>query len=134
MKIRYGFVSNSSSSSFVLDTKYLSEDQIKLIVGHRYCKTIPYAMSDQWDIHWSVDDRYIVLDTIMDNFDMYEYLTSIVGVNEKQIMYEIPSEPEEIKPRDHFCDEAKRILEVCDETIASFKADIEKCKRYKDEN
>lgn len=121
MKIRNGFVSNSSSSSFVIDSKYLTENQIKLILAHRYCQTIPYAMSDFWDINWSEDNRYILLDTLMDNFDMYEYLTKIVKLREDQIMYDIPSQPDEREDNIEYCDEAKRILKICDENIEDFK-------------
>ena len=113
MKIRNGFVSNSSSSSFVLDSKYLSSTQIKLIEGHKYCKTIPYAMSDKWDISWSEDKRFIILDTFLDNFDMYSYLINIVGIKEEQIMYDIPSiQQDDIEEDRYLCEEAKRILNI----------------------
>lgn len=131
MKVRNGFVSNSSSSSFVIDSKYLSKNQIKLILAHRYCQTIPYAMSDQWDISWSDDDRYILLDTMLDNFDMYGYLTEIVGLKDKQIMDEIPPEPVEPEETEDFCDEAKRILEIADNITNEWKTLL---KRSTDEN
>jgi len=79
MKIRKGFVSNSSSSSFIILTDNISAKQLKKIYNHRI-KTKP----DDW---WSIieKDDYIQLSTFMDNFDMYTYLINI-GVNEEDIL------------------------------------------------
>jgi hypothetical protein len=67
MKVRIGFVSNSSSSSFVINKQYLSPEQIQIIKKHRDRKE-----RDAWEIY--EDNIYIRGQTSMDYFDMYYYL------------------------------------------------------------
>jgi len=95
MKIRNGFVSNSSSSSFIISKGNLSEEQIKKIKNHISCakemnETGEYSSSfidclDDND-RWSVieKDEVIEVYTIMDNFDMYDFLINI-GVDDNDI-------------------------------------------------
>lgn len=62
MKIRMGFVSNSSSSSFMLATKSIDEkivkEMIKNIVG--------------WEISFDYEKGYLSGTTLMDNFPIKE--------------------------------------------------------------
>ena len=67
MKIRSGFVSNSSSSSFIVNKKFLSENDIKTIKEHDKA-----AGEDSWYI--SEDENFLMGDTIIDNFSMIQYL------------------------------------------------------------
>ena len=82
MKIRHDFVTNSSSSSFVIAKRRLDNDQILAINEHillgkkmnmYYCHS-----SDEWDI--DENDEYIGGYTCQDNFSMYDFLNKI-GVN-----------------------------------------------------
>lgn len=98
MKVRSGFVSNSSSSSFVLDKNYLEDEQIELIVNHRAhaleilnkLKTDElfriatgvehfedYEFDPTWA--WNVEETSskIKLETYLDNFNMEKYLQII---------------------------------------------------------
>lgn len=77
MKIRTGFVSNSSSSSFVINKNYLSAEQIVLIKNHSeegLKFDIPWA-EDAWFIEET--ENYIKGNTFMDNFDMRRFLERI---------------------------------------------------------
>ncbi len=85
MKTRLGFVSNSSSSSFVISKKFLSPYQIERIKNHlKESKELSPADweedwwnedHDQWDI---IEKDYLVRgDTCMDNFDMATFLSRI---------------------------------------------------------
>jgi len=76
MKIRLCFVSNSSSSSFVLKKENLSPKQIKLIKDHKNSGE-EYADSDPWVL---VKNNKDVLSycTCMNNFDFIEYLQKLV--------------------------------------------------------
>lgn len=81
MKIRTGFVSNSSSASFVIDARKLTELQVLAIRDHINVGSkmgVEYAdEDDQWDIREDEDDGKIYLSTSMDNFNMDEFLSRI---------------------------------------------------------
>jgi hypothetical protein len=70
MKNREGFVSNSSSASFVVNKHYISGYQMDKIREH-----VVEAGDDAWDIEDKGD--IIRLSTFMDNFNMHEYLLEI---------------------------------------------------------
>lgn len=97
MKIRQGFVSNSSSSSFVIRRDKLKEYQMPLIDYHiEISKALDRLKSednlynadneDRWEISYS-NDYEIEFYTRMDNFDMYHYLTSFVGIDPDDITF-----------------------------------------------
>ena len=86
MKIRIGFVSNSSSASYIIPKKILSEEQIFQIKNH-----IEYAQEHFPQIAWAdkgqdwnitETDEEITASTVMNNFDMHEFLIAIGLENE----------------------------------------------------
>lgn len=80
MKIRQGFVSNSSSSSFVIKKKYLTKEQIEKIKNH-----ISEAGKEKYDDYDFIFDAWDITETLkkikgytyMDNFNMEEFLSEI---------------------------------------------------------
>lgn len=79
MKIRNGFVSNSSSSSFVLPTDCVTVAQLNKIKNHigfaKKFKMGYVTTYDEWDI--VEDEKFIRGSTNMDNFDMAEFMEKI---------------------------------------------------------
>jgi hypothetical protein len=73
MKIRNGFVSNSSSSSFVVALSVLSEEEKQKILGY-----VPFSNADEYKDHWSIridEIRGVIYGfTTMDNGDLSKYL------------------------------------------------------------
>lgn len=67
MKIRNGFVSNSSSSSFVVDLDQISGATLRMIK----------RTAGQND--WQVDEQaaFLCMSTSMDNFDMGEFMEKL---------------------------------------------------------
>jgi len=82
MKIRCGFVSNSSSSSFVIKKHFLSQQQIDGIKNHATCG-IEYVDDGYWEITETEDE--IKGSTFMDNFNIYSYMYIKLGVNKEHI-------------------------------------------------
>jgi hypothetical protein len=85
MKVRSGFVSNSSSSSFVISLDDISGDQLDKIINHATVGAelgIDYADSDYWNI--VVENNEVCGDTYIDNFDMFEFFQKI-GVPEEAV-------------------------------------------------
>jgi len=78
MKMRTDFVTNSSSASYIISKKRITEEQRVDIYDHeKFCDNY-----DTWSI--SEDELYIRMSTSMDNFDMYQYLIDI-GIPEEVI-------------------------------------------------
>lgn len=94
MKKRIDFVTNSSSSSFIINKKNLTEKQIKQILNYKTnakkvfpdIRNIEYDINPEWKIYEAIRDgvEYIIGVTSMDNFDMRTYLTRI-GVKEEYV-------------------------------------------------
>lgn len=72
MKTRNGFVSNSSSSSFLLLKKYLTEDQINAILKYDETDLRLGNGSESW--HIKEDEDVIRGFTIMDNYILYNMI------------------------------------------------------------
>lgn len=97
MKIRLDFVTNSSSSAFIIKKHRLTEQQIYMIKEHSYFGAIfngiylragktdlaPFY-NDSWIIEEEIDE--IHGETSMDNFGMQEFLEHI-GVEDKYIRW-----------------------------------------------
>jgi hypothetical protein len=88
MKIRLGFVSNSSSASFVINKRHLTESQIMAIKNHYlsddFIRDGCVKDWDRWNIH---EDEYEIRgSTSMNNFSMRDYLEKI-GVNEEHVKW-----------------------------------------------
>ena len=99
MKVRRDFVTNSSSSSFLISKRHLDNDQIKAIRNHSALGEklgIDYA-EESWYIRES--NGYITGSTDMDNFDMGEFLEKI-DVNMNKVdwsdwSFDLPDEDED---------------------------------------
>lgn len=89
MKFRRGFVSNSSSSSFVLMKKFLFNEQIEKIKNHmeEYKKIdLDFGYGINESDAWKVDEfsDVIILNTSMDNFNMDLFL-DYIGIDKRAI-------------------------------------------------
>ena len=92
---RTSFVSNSSSSSFIINKHKLSETQIEQIINHIDVSikltenNHNYEFYNDYDDAWGVDikEDTILVSTFMDNFDMSTFLSAI-GVDENAITYQ----------------------------------------------
>ena len=91
MKIRNGFVSNSSSSSFVIPKDKLTEEQIQLIFNHSSEASKHSEYYDFGNIYdsWSISESefYISGHCFMDNFDMYEYLINYLKIKKELVRW-----------------------------------------------
>lgn len=88
MKIRNGFVSNSSSASFVIQLNDLTARQLQSIINHSTIGAemgLDWADSDYWNI--TVGKDQVCGDTFMDNFDMHEFFERI-GVPESVVRWD----------------------------------------------
>ena len=83
MKTRSDYVTNSSSSSFIISKKDLDEEQVEAIKNHRVLAE--RLGLDNFDDPWDIEenDDYITGYTCMDNFDMDEFLEKIEVPSEK---------------------------------------------------
>ena len=86
MKVRKDFVTNSSSSSFLIAKKHLDSDQIKAIRNHHELGKKLGLVNSRLDFPWDITENYNFITgyTDMDNFDMEEFLEKI-DVNMKKV-------------------------------------------------
>lgn len=88
MKVRIGFVSNSSSASFVLPRAQITDEQWEKLRDHQRVGEelgIPYAATDWWTLN--VEDGINIFGhTPMTNFDMLKFMV-LIGIDVDKIRW-----------------------------------------------
>lgn len=87
MKIRNGFVSNSSSSSFIIRLDAISGAQLEMIKEHATIAKLlkeEFYDDDPWNIE--VDGEFVRGDTFMDNFDMRHFF-GLIGIPDNVVKW-----------------------------------------------
>lgn len=87
MKLRIGFVTNSSSSSFTIAKSDLTDDQIEKIKNYfEVAKEVGMNDFDDW---WDINETNFNINgfTCMDNGDMLKFLR-LIGVDRDNIEWE----------------------------------------------
>ncbi|GHV75062.1 hypothetical protein AGMMS49940_23640 [Spirochaetia bacterium] len=100
MKFRTGFISNSSSCSFIIERHIISDEKIEQIKQYVHCVNLEKCRTratrcigcrdDFWeqnDQGWriEIDDKTISCDTSMANFDLYSYIVRVLEINPRDI-------------------------------------------------
>jgi hypothetical protein len=88
MKLRNGFVSNSSSSSFIICKDKLTATQLCAIENH-FMMAKRFGMYCQPGDAWSIDEDEFTIrgSTGMNNFSMMDFFEHI-GVNEDDVRWQ----------------------------------------------
>lgn len=77
MKIRHGFVSNSSSASFTVNIDKLSVRDVIILIDYPLVAAQESSQwNDYWDITRDITRGLIIGSTNMDNCDLSDYLTA----------------------------------------------------------
>lgn len=87
MKLRIGFVTNSSSSSFTIAKSDLTDDQIEKIKN--YFEVAKKIGMNDFDDGWDINETNFNINgfTYMDNGDMLKFLR-LIGVDRDNIEWE----------------------------------------------
>jgi len=82
MKFRFGFVSNSSSSSFILDVTGLKESQKNKIRHHLEFSMGMHSEFFKYGPAWDITEKGDSWEcfTFIDNFDLARWVVEVVGV------------------------------------------------------
>ena len=110
MKIRHDYVTNSSSSSFVISKTHLDDDQILAINEHISLGKKLGMYSCCFDNEWYIDENeeYIGGYTSQDNFSMCDFLEKI-GVNSETVHWGYDIWDEDI-PEDNIKEHWRELL------------------------
>lgn len=87
MKLRTGFVTNSSSSSFTIAKSDLTDDQIEKIKN--YFEAAKEVGMNDFDDGWDINETNFNINgfTCMDNGDMWKFLR-LIGINRDIVEWE----------------------------------------------